>query len=193
MNTSGIMAYNPNRRIHPVKFALWLGMASIVMMFGALTSAYLVKQAAGNWLEYKMPAVFYWNTAVILLSSVMLHSSYRAYLKGNERLYKMGLLLSFALGITFVVLQYIGWSQLFNVGVDLKQNVSGSFLYLITGVHALHVLGGIAALFVATFHAFTLKYRVSEKRKNRFELVLHYWHFVDVLWVYLFIFLLISK
>ena len=193
MNTSGIMTYNPNRRIHPVKFALWLGMASIVMMFGALTSAYLVKQAAGNWLEYKMPAVFYWNTAVILLSSVMLHSSYRAYLKGNERRYKMGLLLSFALGITFVVLQYIGWSQLFSVGVDLKQNVSGSFLYLITGVHALHVLGGIAALFVATFHAFTLKYRVSEKRKNRFELVLHYWHFVDVLWVYLFIFLLISK
>lgn len=187
------MTYDTRARINPKKFALWVGMASITMMFGAFTSAYLVKQAAGNWLEYKMPTVFYINTAVILISSVALHTSVVAFRKGKESLYKAGVVLALILGITFVALQYVGWTQLFATGVDLKGNVSGSFMYVITGVHALHVLGGIAAIVVATLHAFTLKFNVTEKRTNRFELVLHYWHFVDALWVYLFLFLLISK
>lgn len=187
------MTLDRRSRINPQKFALWLAMASMVMMFGAFTSAYLVKQAAGDWLEFKLPTVFYINTAVILASSVALHASVVNFRKGNESLYKGLLVVAFCLGIAFVGLQYVGWAQLFATGVDLKGNVSGSFLYLITGVHALHVLGGIAAIIVAMLHAFTLKFNVTEKRINRFELVLHYWHFVDVLWVYLFVFLLVSR
>ncbi len=180
-------------RIHPQKFALWVAFASITMMFAAFTSAYIVKQAAGNWLEYTMPGVFYMSTAVLLASSVTLHLSYRNFIQSRERPYKALLVLSFILGLTFVVLQYEGWTALFNMGIDLKANVSGSFFYLITGVHAAHVLGGVAAIVVAMIHAFSLPFIISPKRKLRFELVLHYWHYVDFLWVYLFIFLLVMK
>jgi cytochrome c oxidase subunit 3 len=180
-------------RIHPHKFALYVAFASIIMMFGSLTSAYIVKSAAGNWLEYTMPSYFYYSTAVLLLSSVTLHSAYLNFKNKNEKAYKVLLLCSLVLGIGFVTLQYYGWNALFNVGVDLKANVSGSFLYLITGLHAAHIMGGIAAILVAIVHAFTLPFIVTEKRKVRFQLVLQYWHFVDILWLYLLIFLLVCK
>ena len=163
------------------------------MMFGALTSAYIVKSAAGNWLEYTMPTYFYYSTAALILSSITIHASYISFKKEKEIPYKLLLLVSFVLGITFVALQYYAWQALFDVGVDLKANVSGSFLYLITGLHAAHILGGIAAITVAILHAFTLPFIVTEKRKLRFQLTIHYWHFVDVLWIYLLIFLLVCK
>jgi cytochrome c oxidase subunit 3 len=184
---------NIKKRIHPQKFALWLGMASITMMFGAFTSAYIVKHAAGNWLEFRLPDVFFINTIVILLSSICIETSYRSYLKGKEGLYKGLLVAAFVLGIAFVWLQYVGWSELFSIGVDLKGNPSGSFLYLITGVHAAHVIGGITAITVACLHAFTLKYKITDQRKHRFSLVVQYWHFVDLLWVYLLLFLIFYK
>ena len=180
-------------RIHPHKFALYAAFASIIMMFGALTSAYIVKSAAGNWLEYTMPVYFYISTAVLVLSSICLHFSYKAFISENASMYRGLLLAAIVLGIAFVTLQYYGWAALFAVGVDLKASVSGSFLYLITGLHALHIMGGIAAITVAIIHAFTLPFVVTEKRKLRFQLVIQYWHFVDILWIYLLIFLLVCK
>lgn len=191
MEASNI-AYNRSK-IHPQKFALLAAMASITMMFAAFTSAYIVKQAAGNWLEFSLPTYFYISTVIILLSSFTLHYSLKSFKAGNEKRYKALLLISLILGFLFVILQYYGWIELFNIGVDLKGNVSGSFFYLISGIHALHVLGGIAAIIVALLHAYTLKFDVTPKRIHRFDLVNTYWHFVDLLWVYLFIFLLISK
>ena len=190
---NNIIIENKRNRIAPQKFALWAAMASIMMMFGAFTSAYIVKQAAGNWLEFSFPSQFYISTAVILVSSVTLHISFNAFKNKQEKTYKNMLIVSLILGITFVVLQYLGWMELFTRGVDLKGNVSGSFFYLISGVHAIHVLGGIAAIIVAIIHAYSLKFNVTLKRINRFDLTINYWHFVDVLWVYLFIFLLVSK
>ena len=189
------VAYKQNysSRIHPQKFALWTAMASIMMMFGAFTSAYIVRQAAGNWLEFPLPSIFYVSTAIILLSSITLHLSYHGFKTEKEQRYKSLLVITFILGISFIISQYIGWQSLFASGVDMKGNPAGSFLYVITGVHALHILGGIGALIVALIHAFSLNYKVTEKRKIRFELVVHYWHFVDLLWVYLLIFLLITR
>ena len=181
---------NTNNKLNPQKFALWVGMASIVMMFGAFTSAYIVKHAAGNWLEFPIPTLFYISTVLLVVSSITLHGSYYYYKKQHEGLYKGLLVSSLILGIAFVISQYMGWQELFALGVDMKANVSGSFFYLITGIHAVHVLAGIAAIVVALIHAFTLRFRYTEKRKNRFELVVHYWHFVDILWVYLLFFLL---
>ena len=100
------------------------------------------------------------------------------------------LVITLILAFTFIVLQYKGWYTLFDGGVDLKGNPSGSFFYLITGLHAAHILGGIAALIVAVLHAFTLPFKPNERRRVRFSLVLQYWHFVDILWIYLFTFLL---
>ena len=181
------------RRLNPQKFALWLGMASIIMMFTGWTSAYIVKHAAGNWLEFGLPNMFYISLGVIILSSITLHTSFIAYKRQKEALYKWMLVLTFVLGLAFIVFQAIGWNQLFAMGIDFKGNISGSFTYLITWAHAAHVLGGIAALIVALIHAFSLKFRYTKERKNRFELVLHYWHFVGVLWMYLLLFILNIK
>ena len=180
-------------RIHPHQFALYAAMGSIMMMFAALTSAYIVRQAVGNWHEYSLPDIFYISTGVLLLSSVTLHLAFKSYQKGNARMYRGLLLLTGVLGVTFVILQYYGWQGLYGIGVPLDGNPSGSFFYVISGVHAAHVLGGIAALFVAVFHALTLQFEVSVRRKNRFALVVQYWHFVDILWLYLFVFILVAQ
>jgi len=187
------MVQNRRNKLHPQKFALYITFGSITMMFAAFTSAYIVKQAAGNWLEFTLPSVFYASTAVILLSSLTLHSSYKAFLNGKELRYKALLVVSFVLGVSFLVLQYLGWNDLFAIGIDLKGSISGAFVYLISGVHALHILGGIAAMIVAMIQAFSLDYKITDKRKLRFELTLHYWHFVDILWVYLFGFILLYR
>jgi len=162
------------------------------MMFGSLTSAYIVRHAAGNWLEFKVPDIFFFSTAVILLSSVVLHLSYWAFKNQKVALYRLALPMSLVLGILFIMLQYQGWLALYNIGVALDGNPSGSFFYVISGVHAAHVIGGIFAITVATMNAFSLTFKPTEKRRRRFQLVLHYWHFVDFLWLYLFLFLLIQ-
>jgi cytochrome c oxidase subunit 3 len=160
------------------------------MMFAAFTSAYVVRKAAGNWLEFQLPSGFYFSTAVILLSSLTLYLSFSNFKKGNEVLYKSLLVISFVLGLAFVFLQYFSWTQMFDYGITLDGNPSGSFVYVISGAHAVHVLGGIACFVVALIHAFNLPFRVTKKRIHRFELINHYWHFVGLLWVYLLIFLL---
>ncbi len=177
-------------KIDSKKLALLIGCASIVMMFAGLTSAYIVRRAGGNWLEFRLPNIFFINTIVMLLSSVAIHSAYIAFKKGNEFLYKALLIVSFILGLAFVVLQYQGWLDLTAIGVELTGNPAGSFIYVISGIHAAHVLGGLAVIMVAMIQAFSLKYKVTKKRKLRFELTLIYWHFVDFLWVYLLIFFL---
>ncbi len=181
------------RRIHPQKFALWTSFASIFMMFIALTSAYIVKQAAGNWLEFPLPTVFIFSTVSIVLSSLALHWSWSSFKQAKKSQYKLGLMLAIGLGLGFVVLQYLGWTTLFSYGVDLKGNVSGSFFYLITGLHALHVLGGITALLITALNSFMLDFKPTKDRIHRYELVLHYWHFVDVLWIFLLVFIIVVK
>lgn len=190
--TVAVNQYRRNK-IHPKKFALWVACGSILMMFAAFTSAYIVRQAAGNWLEFRLPAVFFYSTAVIVLSSITLHISYLSFLRGKEGLYKMLLITTFALGLAFVVLQYQGWLALAEIGVPLRINPSGDFVYVISGIHAAHVLGGLAVLTVALLHAFMLKFKVSPARKLRFEMSLTYWHFVDFLWVYLLVFFVLQS
>jgi cytochrome c oxidase subunit 3 len=181
------------RGINPQLFSLWVAMGSMIMFFGAFTSAYIVKQAAGNWLEFSIPTYFYWSTAAILISSYTLSKANKEFVAEKENSYKGYLIVSLLLGIVFIILQYLGWTHLFNNGIDFRLNVSGSFFYLITGAHAAHVLGGIAAIIVAILHAFTLKFKVTDRRINRLKLTTHYWHFVDALWIYLLLFLLIIK
>ena len=181
------------RRLNPQLFAMWVGMASIVMLFGAFTSAYIVKQGAGNWLQFPMPTEFFFSTATILCSSVTLHLAYNAFKQRNYSRYQILILATTALSVVFVVLQYLGWIDMNAKGVDLKANVGGSFFYLITGAHVAHVLGGITALMVSCLYAYTLKGIYNEVRRNKIEMLLHFWHFLGALWVYLFIFLIIIR
>lgn len=184
--------YNQSK-IHTHKLALWVGIATIIMMFAAFTSAYIVRRAAGNWYEFKLPDIFFVNTLIILASSVTLHLSYRAFKKGLEKPYKAFMAATFVLGIAFIVMQYQGWKALTAMGATFTANPSSSFVYVISGVHAAHVLGGIAALVVAMVHAQFLPFRPTLRRRMRFELVVQYWHFVDILWVYLLVFFMIQS
>lgn len=188
------MSSNMSRRkIHPKKFALFAACASMVMLFSGLTSAYIVRQSAGNWLEFQLPSLFYVNTAVIVLSSILLHFSYIGFKKERPQQYRLLLIGAMLLGVAFLVLQYLGWQQLMEIGVPLRTNPSGDFVYVISGIHAAHVLGGVAALIVALLHAYMLPFKVTEGRKLRFELTFIYWHFVDFLWVYLLFFLVLAN
>ncbi len=178
--------------IHPKKFALWMAMASIVMLFAGLTSGYIVRKAAGNWYEFQMPNLFYYSTTAIVASSISLHLSYRSFLAGKVASYRWLLLVAFLAGWGFLALQYAGWKQLNEVGIFLTTNVSSSFLFAIVAMHALHILGGLAAIFVSLIMAFKLPYKLSPVRQLRFELTLTYWHFVDAIWLYLLIFLFLQ-
>ncbi len=180
--------FEQRSKIHPQKFALFVAIAGIVMMFGALTSAYIVRRAAGNWLEFKLPSIFLASTAVIFLSSLALQWSFLNFKKGNEKGYKAGLIAAAVCGLAFVVLQYQGWQALTEIGAGFTENPSSSFVWVISGLHAAHVLGGIAALGVALTHAFALPFNPTKRRRTRFDITVTYWHFVGVLWVYLILF-----
>lgn len=174
-------------------FGLYLGLASVLMMFAALTSAYMVRQAAGNWLEFRLPVQFFYSTAVIIVSSVTLHMAVRYFGLGKFGAYRSLLIISAILGLTFVVLQYAGWLEMELIGVYLTGNPSGSFVYIISGLHAVHVLGGLTALFISVLVAVLASSKVTIKRKHRLKLLLHYWHFVGALWIYLLLFLILQN
>ncbi len=184
---------NNRSKIAPQKFALYVSFVSLVMLFAALTSAYVVRQAGGNWLEFALPSTFFYSTGVLVASSVTIQLSYYYFKNGNPFLYRSLLSVSFILGLVFLMLQYQGWLQLERIGVILTGNPAGSFVYVISGLHAAHILGGLAAISVAMLHAFLLPYKVNRVRLLRFELTIQYWHFVDILWIYLLIFLILQR
>lgn len=179
------------KTIHPLKFIMWAGCASIVMMFAGLSSAYIVKRNQANWLTYDIPVIFYYSTAVIILSSITIMLSRRAFINREMKHYKGWLFATTVLGIAFVLLQYIGFKELWASGITLTRNVSFSFLYIIVGLHALHVLGGVVGLVVMYLKSY------SRRRKNYnriyIDLMNTYWHFVDLLWIYLLFFLLLIR
>jgi len=181
---------SPERgRMHPHKFVLWVGIGSIVMMFAGLTSAYIVRRNQANWLEFALPAVFWYSTVVILGSSLTMHLALKAF-KGREMpRYRLLVTITAGLGLLFAILQLVGFYSLGGHGVQLTgqgSNPAASFILVITGLHALHVLGGVVALLVIFIRAYSS--RVKSYNVGRIEIVTTYWHFVDILWLYLFIF-----
>ena len=193
MATATVENINKGRsKIHPQKFALIIGCASMMMMFVAFTSALIVRQAQGNWLEFDFPSIFNYSTIVIVISSLTMHGAYLAFTRGSELFYKGLLIITAALGMVFIYLQYQGWLAMNADGIFLDGNPSGSFVYVITATHAGHLLAGISTIIMALLHAFLLPYKVTAKRKNRFQLVVWFWHFVDFLWLYLFVLFLMA-
>lgn len=186
-----VAAIKQRKRIHPHKFTLWVGIASIVMMFAGLTSAYIVKRNQANWISFNLPVVFWYSTAVIILSSITLVLSHNAFKQREMSKYRNLIVATLGLGVLFVVLQVIGFKQLYSNGITLTGNVSFSFLFVIVGLHALHVIGGAIALVVLFVKAFSSKVRSYDIVP--LEVMSTYWHFVDFLWIYLLIFLLMIR
>lgn len=176
------------KKIHPHKFTLWVAIGSIIMMFAGLTSAYIVKRDQPGWTTFSIPRTFWYSTAVIVLSSITVQLALKAF-KGREmRKYRNLITLTALLGIVFVVLQWIGFKQIWNSGVTLKGSGAGQFLYVIAGLHAVHVIGGVIALMVTFIKAYNK--RLRSYNSVPVEILSTYWHFVDVLWIYLFFFFL---
>ena len=174
------------KKIHPHKFTLWVALGSIIMMFAGLTSAYVVKRDQPGWTTFSIPKAFWYSTAVILVSSLTIQMALKAF-KDREMLRYRNLLTATAiLGILFVLLQWAGFRQIWNTGITFKGSGGGQFLYIIAGLHAVHVLGGILALLVMFVKAFASK--VRSYNSVPVELISTYWHFVDLLWIYLLIF-----
>lgn len=179
------------KKIHPHKFALWVGMASITMMFAGLTSAYMVREAQGNWVIFKLPFIFWPSTAVIIASSITIFLGQKAYKQRAMSRYRSLISTTLVLGLLFGIMQYIGFKQLYGNNIKLTGNPSESFLFIITGMHLLHLAGGIIALLFVFFGAYRTK--VKNYNSTGIDIVASYWHFVDVLWIYLFVFFLVNQ
>jgi cytochrome c oxidase subunit III len=175
---------------HPLKFTLWLIIVSIIMMFAAFTSAYLVRRAEGNWLEFDLPNILLINTAIIALSSVTMQMAHNAAAADNIARLRLMLYLTFTLGIVFLIGQWNAWADLVNNNVFFggeTSNPSGSFMYVLTGVHAFHIITGL--LYLVFVIAASLQYKVHSKKMLRIQLCTIYWHFLGGLWLYLYLFL----
>ena len=179
------------KRIHPHKFALWVGIGSILMMFAGLTSAYIVKRNQAGWQTFDLPMQFWYSTAVIITSSVTMYLALQAFRQREMAKYRGLMTVTLILGVLFIVLQGLGFKQLWGLGQTLQKNVSYSFLYVIVGLHAVHVLGGLIALILTFARAFSKKTRSYDSVPV--EMMNTYWHFVDILWIYLLIFLLMIR
>lgn len=172
-------------------FAMWLFIVSVSMIFMALTSAYIVRQAEGNWLEFNLPVEMYVTTAIILLSSVTMHWAFIAAKKDELGQVKLAISMTTLLGIAFLVGQVMVWGVLVDMKVFLVGNPSGSFLYILSGLHGLHIVSGVIFLLIVLVSTF--RYKVHSKNLNQIRMCTTYWHFLDVLWVYLFLFLLFYR
>jgi cytochrome c oxidase subunit III len=179
--------------VHPLKFTLWLIIISIIMMFAAFTSAYIVRKEEGNWLEFDLPDNLLINTGLLILSSVFMQLAYFAASKDNINQLKIYLAITLALGTAFLVGQWEAWGDLVNRKIFFggsDANPSGSFLYVLTGVHGFHLVTGLIFVLIVLISSF--QFKIHSKNLLRIELCTIYWHFLGGLWVYLYLFLTLN-
>jgi cytochrome c oxidase subunit 3 len=178
-----------DRPPEPVRTGIWVALAAIAMSFAALTSALIVRQGTSNdWQRILIPRILFLNTAVLIGSSFTLEAARRKIggfirREGVSRAQAMSWLgATLALGLVFVVGQYVAWLQLRAEGLYLPTNPNSSFFYLLTAAHALHVIGGLGGLLRVTY---LLCSPVPILRKSTMDATSYYWHFMGMLWIYL--------
>jgi len=180
---------NETHRIHPHKFTLWVAIGSICMMFAAFTSAYIVKRNQSKWLDIDLPSAFWVSTIVIVISSITIHLALKSFKAREMSRYRLLITVTAVLGIAFCLSQFYGFSELKNNGIQIfgqGSNPAASFLGVIVGFHVLHVLAGVIAILFIFIKAYSSK--VKNYSGVPIEMISTFWHFVDLLWIYLFIF-----
>jgi cytochrome c oxidase subunit 3 len=168
---------------------LWISMISMVMFFAGLTSAYVISMERDDWVTFDLPNAFYISTILIVLSSLTIFISQKTLKAGKRELSIAFLIATLALGIAFIWQQYVGFAELKSAGLYFTgpgSTVSTSFIIGITLMHVLHIAAGIIVLVVVIYNHFKYKYKSDDLLG--FELGAIFWHFVDVLWIYLFFF-----
>lgn len=182
------------RSMHPKKFALWLFMVSVMMLFGAWTSAYIVKRGEPGWSSFELPGQFWLNTGLIILSSVTMIWAHYSAKKDNLEATKIALSITTILGLAFLVGQWLAWQKMVEMNYYFAgsgSNSSSSFIYIFTGFHGLHIVSAVVFLLIVLYSTF--KYKVHSKNMLKMEMCSTYWHFLGGLWLYLFVFLLLNR
>ncbi|WP_345093189.1 cytochrome c oxidase subunit 3 [Flavobacterium chungnamense] len=183
------------RTARSYKLLLIFAMISMVMMFAGLTSAMVVSKSRPDWLkDFQMPTAFFVSTAIILLCSVTIHLAKKSIKKDDRSATTLFLLATLALGFGFIYFQFEGFAQLFHnhlYPVGGTGSITISFLYVLVYVHMAHLAGGIISLLIIIYNHFKQKYNSSQFLG--IELGAMYWHFLDFLWIYLFLFLYFFK
>lgn len=173
------------------KMMLWFGIISMIMMFAGLTSAYVVSKSRPDWLsDFELPATLYWSTLVIIISSFTMHFAGVNVKKENRKNAGIFLLVTLALGIAFVVLQFQSFSEIISAGyyfTGSESTITTSFIYVVVISHLAHLAAGLVVLLVVIYNHFKQRYHAGQMLG--FELGATFWHFLDILWVYLFMFL----
>jgi cytochrome c oxidase subunit 3 len=172
----------------PARFGLWLFLGTITMLFVGFTSAYLVRRASGGWRAIAPPALLWFNTAALLASSFTMERARRRLRSWDLPGARQGLSLTGALGVLFVLGQLAAWRSLAAQGIFLASSPHSSFFYLLTGLHALHLVGGLV-WFAVTFAQ--LRRMTLTPGEDGLGLFATYWHFLGALWVYLFLLLFV--
>ena len=194
MENTAVIFANRNFKLKSVnakKFALWLFIVSICMLFAGLTSAYIVKKSDGRWLQFDMPDMFLYSTVVLVLSSVAMHWTYLKAKDNSLKAVKIGITATAAIAIAFFYMQYLSWVKLVAQDVFLVGNPSGSFVYIFSGLHLAHLIGGLVFLLVVFLD--TMSYKVHSKSMLAIEMCTTYWHFLGGLWIYLYLFLVMNN
>lgn len=187
------------------RFALWIALCSMFMAFGGLTSAMIVRRAQSDWLQFDLPSFFYISTFLVVLSSVTLILAHKNYNKDNFNKFRLFLITTFCLGVLFAVCQVKAWYQIEEIGVKIFGRgavVSGSFMGVISWWHLLHLAGGLFFMLIAIIRSLyifkqdptrALLKDINPQKGIRMDLLSTYWHFVGILWVYLFLFFIVNK
>lgn len=168
---------------------LWVSMISMTMMFAGLTSAYVVSRKRADWVSFDLPSAFYTSTILIVLSSITFMLAKRFIKNNNRQLTTVFLAITLVLGLGFIYFQFEGFNEMFNAGyvfAGAESTVKSSFIYGITLAHLVHIFAGIVVLLVVLYNQLTNKYSASDSLG--LELGAIFWHFVDILWIYLFFF-----
>ena len=172
----------------PAETGVWVAIATISMSFAALTSAMVVRaSAAPDWQHFRLPPIVYFNTFVLLSSSITLATARRRITAVSALEGLRGLYLTLGLGLLFVTGQVVAWRQLAAQGLFLATSPSSAFFYLFTALHGLHVVGGLAGL----MYVLQRLRRVGPVPTTALGAAALYWHFMDVLWLYLLVILII--
>lgn len=185
------------KRREPLSFMLYLGIIGSSLLFCFIIIVFATKEFKNQEITFKIPGVFWASTFIILTSSSTLHWANKAFREERFRSYRLNISLTLILGITFMLLQAWGWRQMILQGITMSNNTAGMFIYVLSGLHLVHALGGIIALAIANNDAFkrmeyveSYVYSVNPPNQLKLRLISIYWHFIDALWLLLFIFLL---
>lgn len=185
------------KRREPFAFMLYLAIIGSGLLFLFLMLVFITKEVRNQDIPVKIPGVFWVSTLIILLSSFTLQGANKAFREERFRSYRLNISITLLAGILFIVLQGLGWRIMLLAGITMSNNTGGMFIYVLSGLHILHTLGGLIALASANRDAFqrmeyidSYVYSVNPPNQLKIKLISIYWHFIDILWIILFLFLL---